>query len=54
MCYPEPPDPVQVKCPDCGEEQNIEHVGGSLWRCLDCDETFGDGRDSDNDYDLGN
>ena len=50
----EPEDPIEASCPDCGEEEDIEHIDGSLWNCLICKETFGDGSDSDNDYDLAN
>jgi len=47
MCYPDPPDPVQVSCPDCGEEGNLKHIEGPQFLCLECDETFSDGSDSD-------
>ena len=43
MSYLEPDDPIEPVCPDCGEEENIEHVEGDMWKCLVCKDTFDDG-----------
>jgi len=48
MIYLEPDDPIEVKCPDCGEEESIYHVGDSVWMCNECKDTFSDG--SENTY----
>lgn len=47
MCYLEPPDPIEVSCWVCGEEENIEHIDGPQWKCHICDDTFSDGSDLD-------
>ena len=41
----EPEDPIEVKCTECGEEEQIEHINESIWECLVCKETFSDGTD---------
>ena len=51
MCYLEPPDPVEVKCTECGEEENIKHDVGARWFCLACEDTFSDNSDYEDDYD---
>lgn len=42
MSHLEPPDPIETSCPDCGEEDQIEHVDGAQWFCLVCKYTFSD------------
>jgi len=42
----EPVEPIEVECTECGEEENITHIDGALWKCLICDDTFSDGSDS--------
>jgi ribosomal protein L37AE/L43A len=43
----EPPDPIEAACTECGEEENIDHVDGPIWKCLLCDDNFSDGSDDD-------
>lgn len=50
----EPPDPIEVKCTECGEEEDIGHICESLWKCNVCNETFSDGLDKDDCYEYFN
>lgn len=53
MCYLEPEDPIEANCYECGEEYDVEHIDGPVWKCLVCGETFSDGTDSDgSEFDL--
>lgn len=51
---PEPGEPIEVKCTECGEYEKIGHIEGSLWKCLVCDETFIDGLDRQDCYEDDN
>lgn len=44
---PEPEDPIEVSCTECGEYERIKHINESIWECLICKETFSDGTDRD-------
>ena len=36
----EPPDPPEITCPHCGEDEDIENVSYNKWRCLQCNDVF--------------
>lgn len=47
MCYLEPPDPIEVACTECGEEERIEQINDDQWKCLVCGDTFSDNSDDE-------
>jgi len=36
----DPPEPEEVECPDCGEEENLKHFHTNIWICLICGDYF--------------
>jgi len=47
----DPPEPIDVECPDCGEQERVIQVDGDTWRCLICKDTFNDYFEYDPDWD---